>query len=150
MIKWNIPTATPPVRISSLRLRAARTSVSSFGKIGIHGRNLFTLGWVSSSTDADSSLYPLFHSKQFPPAGWNTSRYVNPKIDTLVEQGRRSLNQAEREKLYGEAQDLLAKGMVWIPIYTTKEIVAAKAQVKGFTVHPVEYILALWRTWVDK
>src|SRR6266480_7585178 len=50
--------------------------------------NLFTLGWVSSSTDADSSLYPLFHSKQFPPAGWNTSRYVNPKIDTLVEQAR--------------------------------------------------------------
>jgi ABC-type transport system substrate-binding protein len=112
--------------------------------------HLFTLGWVSSSTDADSSLYPLFHSKQFPPAGWNTSRYVNAKIDGLVEQGRRSLNQAEREKLYGEAQDILAKEMVWIPIYNTKEIVAARALVKGFTAHPVEYFLPLGKVWVDR
>jgi peptide/nickel transport system substrate-binding protein len=112
--------------------------------------HLFTLGWVSSSTDADSSLYPLFHSKQFPPAGWNTSRYVNPKIDTLVEQGRRSLNQGEREKLYAEAQDLLAKEMVWIPIYNTKEIAAARAPVKGFVMHPVEYFLPLGKVWLDR
>src|SRR6185295_2195514 len=112
--------------------------------------HLFTLGWVSSSTDADSSLCPLFHSKQFPPAGWNTSRYVNPKIDTLVEQARRSLNQTEREKLYFEAQDIIAKEMVWIPVYTTKEIIATRAGVKGFTIHPVEYNLWLGKTWLDK
>ena len=112
--------------------------------------NLFTLGWVSSSTDADSSMYPLFHSKQMPPTGWNTSRYVNTKMDGLVEQARKSLNQSEREKLYGETQDLLAKEMVWIPIYNTKEIVAARAQVKGFVVHPVEYFLPLGRVWLDR
>ena len=70
-----------------------------------------------------------------PPTGWNTSRYANPRVDTLVEQARRSLNQTEREKLYGEVQDILAKEMVWIPVYTTKEIIATRAGVKGFT-HP--------------
>jgi len=44
-------------------------------------------------------------------------------VDALVEQARRSLNQTEREKLYGEVQDIVAKEMVWIPVYTTKEIV---------------------------
>ena len=78
---------------------------------------MFTLGWVTSNADADYSLYALFHSKQVPPTGWNTSRYANPEVDTLVEQARRSLNQSEREKLYGEAQDILAKEMVWIPVY---------------------------------
>ena len=112
--------------------------------------NLFTLGWVTSNADADYSMYALFHSKQAPPAGWNTSRYVNAKIDTLVEQARRSVNQAEREKLYGEAQDIIAKEMVWIPVYTTKEIIASRASVKGFTVHPVEYNLWLGKTWLDK
>jgi peptide/nickel transport system substrate-binding protein len=112
--------------------------------------HLFTLGWATSSTDADSSLYPLFHSKQFPPAGWNTSRYVNPKIDGLVEQARRSLSQPEREKIYGEVQDIVAKEMVWIPIYNTKEIAAARAQVKGFTMHPVEYFLPLGKVWLDR
>jgi len=112
--------------------------------------HLFTLGWVTSNADADYSLYALFHSKQVPPTGWNTSRYANARVDTLVEQARRSLNQTEREKLYAEVQDIVAKEMVWIPVYTTKEIIAARAGVKGFQIHPVEYNLALWKTWLDK
>jgi len=47
-------------------------------------------------------------------------------------------------------QDIIAKEMVWIPVYTTKEIVVTRAGVKGFQVHPVEYNLALWKTWVDR
>ena len=112
--------------------------------------HLFTLGWVTSNADADYSLYALFHSRSTPPTGWNTSRYANPKVDALVEQARRSLNQTEREKLYGEVQDILAKEMVWIPVYTTKEIIVTRAAVKGFSIHPVEYNLGLWKTWVDK
>src|SRR5437660_955587 len=112
--------------------------------------HMFTLGWVTSNADADYSLYALFHSKQVPPAGWNTSRYSNPRVDTLVEQARRSLNQTEREKLYGEVQDIVAKEMVWIPVYTTKEIIASRANVKGFHIHPVEYNLTLSKTWIDK
>jgi peptide/nickel transport system substrate-binding protein len=111
---------------------------------------MFTLGWVTSNADADYSLYALFHSKQTPPAGWNTSRYANARVDALVEQARRSMNQTEREKLYGEAQDILAKEMVWIPVYNTKEIVVTRAGVKGFTVHPVEYNLWLGKVWLDK
>src|ERR671918_742262 len=99
---------------------------------------MFTLGWVTSNADADYSLFTLFHSKQVPPTGWNTSRFANAKVDALVEQARRSLNQAEREKLYGEVQDILAKEMVWIPVYTTKEIIVARSGVKGFQIHPVE------------
>ncbi|MBI4011617.1 MAG: hypothetical protein HY359_04855 [Candidatus Rokubacteria bacterium] len=113
-------------------------------------QHLFTLGWVTTNADADYSLYALFHSKQIPPTGWNTSRYANPRVDALVEQARRSLNQAEREKLYGEVQDILAKEMVWIPVYNTKEIVVTRSSVKGFQVHPVEYNLGLWKTWLDK
>jgi len=112
--------------------------------------HMFTLGWVTSNADADYSLYALFHSKQVPPAGWNTSRYTNAKVDALVEQARRSLNQTEREKLYGEVQDILVKEMVWIPVYTTKEIIATRAGVKGFQIHPVEYNLTLSKTWLDK
>jgi peptide/nickel transport system substrate-binding protein len=113
-------------------------------------QHLFTLGWVTANADADYSLYALFHSKQVPPTGWNTSRYANPKVDTLVEQARRSMSQPEREKLYGEVQDIVEKEMVWIPIYNTKEIVVTRAAVKGFVVHPVEYNLGLWKTWIDK
>jgi peptide/nickel transport system substrate-binding protein len=113
-------------------------------------QHLFTLGWVTTNADADYSLYALFHSKGVPPAAWNTSRYANPRVDTLLEQARRSLDQAERERLYGEVQDILARDMVWIPVYNTKEIVVTRAPVKGFVIHPVEYNLGLWRTWLDR
>jgi ABC-type transport system substrate-binding protein len=112
--------------------------------------HMFTLGWVTSNADADYSLYALFHSKQVPPTGWNTSRYANARVDSLVELARRNLNQTEREKQYGEAQDILAREMVWIPVYNTKEIVVTRAGVKGFTIHPVEYNLWLGKVWLDK
>jgi peptide/nickel transport system substrate-binding protein len=117
---------------------------------GTLSRHLVTLGWVTTNADADYSLFTLFHSKQLPPGGWNTMRYANPRVDTLLEQARRSMNQSEREKLYGEVQDILAKEMVWIPVYNTKEIVVTRSFVKGFQVHPVEYNLGLWKTWLDK
>jgi ABC-type transport system substrate-binding protein len=47
-------------------------------------------------------------------------------------------------------QDILAKEMVWIPVYTTKEIIAARSSVKGFQIHPVEYNLTLSKTWLDR
>ena len=47
-------------------------------------------------------------------------------------------------------QDIIAKEMVWIPVYTTKEIIAARAAVKGFNIHPVEYNLTLSKTWLEK
>src|SRR4029453_19235197 len=112
--------------------------------------HMFTLGWVTSNADADYSLYALFHSKQVPPTGWNTSRYANPKVDALVEQARRSLNQTEREKLYGETQDILAREMVWVPIYNTKEIVVTRANVKGFPTPPGEFNPWLGKVWIDK
>jgi peptide/nickel transport system substrate-binding protein len=113
-------------------------------------QHLFTLGWVTTNADADYSLYALFHSKQIPPKGWNTSRYGNGRVDTLLEQARRSTDQSERERLYGEVQETLAADMVWIPVYNTKEIIVTRSNVKGFTIHPVEYNLGLWKTWIER
>src|SRR5262249_14213753 len=112
-------------------------------------RHDWTFGWVTTNADADYSLYSMFHSKQVPQTGCNRAHDANPRVDVLLEEARRSLNQPEREKLYGEVQDILAKEPVWIPIYNTKEIVLTRATVKGFVVHPVEYNLGLWKTWLD-
>jgi len=113
-------------------------------------RHLFIWGWVTTNADADYSLYAQFHSKQFQPTGWNTAKFSNPRVDALLEQARRSLNQSERERLYGEVQDILAKDMVWIPVYNTKEIAVTRASVKGFVMHPIEYNLGLGKTWLDR
>ena len=112
--------------------------------------HLFTLGWVTTNSDADYSLYALFHSKLPPPAGWNTNRYANPRVDALVEEARRSQDQAARARMYAEVQDILAKEPVWVPIYNTKEIMVTGKYVMGFVPHPVEYNLDLMKVWLDK
>jgi peptide/nickel transport system substrate-binding protein len=113
-------------------------------------RHNWTFGWATTNADADYSLFTLFHSKQVKPTGWNRAHFSNPRVDELLEGARRSLNQTEREKMYAEVQDLLAKDPCWLPIYNTKEIVITKASVKGYVIHPVEYNLGLWKTWLDK
>ncbi len=37
-----------------------------------------------------------------------------------------------------------------LAIYNTKEIVITRSNVKGYVIHPVEYNLGLWKTWIDK
>ncbi len=114
------------------------------------GRHNWTFGWATTNADADYSLFAQYHSTQLTPTGWNRTGYANPKVDQLLETGRRSLNQGEREKVYAEVQDILAKDTLWVPVYNTKEIIITRASVKGFVIHPVEYNLGLWKTWVDK
>jgi peptide/nickel transport system substrate-binding protein len=112
--------------------------------------NLYTGSWLTVNVDADATLFARYHSKQIPPVGWNNFRYANPRVDALVEQGRRSVNQAERERLYGEAQDVIAMEIPQIPIYNTRETVVTRAYVKGYVIHPIEYNLGLSQVWLDK
>jgi peptide/nickel transport system substrate-binding protein len=112
--------------------------------------HLYTGSWLTVNVDADATLFARYHSKQTPPGGWNNYRYANPRVDALVEQARRSVNQAERERLYGEAQDVIAREMVQVPIYNTRETVVTRAYVKGYVVHPIEYNLGLSRVWLDR
>jgi peptide/nickel transport system substrate-binding protein len=112
--------------------------------------HLFTLGWVTTTADADYSLLPMFRSDQAPPRGWNTWRYVNPEFDRLVDAARRSLDPAERQALYGRAQDLIARDIMFVPFYTTKEIAVMKAAVQGFVPHPIEYNQGFAYIWLQR
>ena len=95
-------------------------------------------------------MYSSFLCKSEPPAGWNRARYCNKKVDELIEKARSSVDQAAREKMYGEVQMIMAKDPVWIPIANTKEIAVTQRYVRGFSIHPVEYNLDLTKVWMDK
>ena len=112
--------------------------------------HLFTLGWVTTTADADYSLLPMFRSDQAPPRGWNTWRYFNPEFDKVVDQARTSLNPREREELYARAQDLIARDIMFVPFYVTKEIAVMRSYVKGFVAHPIEYNQGFHYVWLQK
>ena len=55
---------------------------------------------------ADPDQYSLWHSTQL---GTNISRYSNPRIDKLLEDGRSELNMEERKKIYLDFQRFLTE-----------------------------------------
>ena len=112
-------------------------------------RHLFMWGFATLTGDADYALDGMFHTRR-PGTVVNNTRYSNPRVDALLERARRSVDQAERSQLYGEVQDTLAHDLVWIPLYTTREIVLTRASVRGFVIHPLDYNLALGRVWLAR
>jgi peptide/nickel transport system substrate-binding protein len=112
--------------------------------------HMYTFGWITTNNDADYTMHSSFLCKNVPPAGWNRARYCNKRVDELIEKARSSTDQAARAKMYAEAQTLMAKEPIWIPIANTKETAAAQRYVRGFSMHPVEYNLDLQKVWLDK
>lgn len=112
--------------------------------------NLFTMGWVTMTGDADFGLYAQFHSGNIPPAGTQYTRYTNKEVDRFLDEARTSLDPAKRKAAYEKAQELIVGDIVWVPIYQTQEVAVLKNHVKGYVGHPAEYYVRFNGVWLDK
>jgi peptide/nickel transport system substrate-binding protein len=97
--------------------------------------DMFILGWTTVTGDADYGLYALFHSSQFGDAG-NRTFYGNARVDELLTKARVSVDPAEREALYLEAQGIIRDDAPWIFLYSGEYLDGTRANVKGFKQHP--------------
>lgn len=97
---------------------------------------LHEMSWMGDNGDPDNFLYILQSGKQWPPQGFNEAFYKNDKVDQLLDQARKISDQKEREKLYVEAQKLIAADAPLVVIDHETQIVAMKKNIKGFTLHP--------------
>ena len=84
-------------------------------------------GWLGL-LDADEYMYDIVHSK-----GWrNFYGYANPKVDTLLEQARRELDQGKRGALYKEAETAMIEDMPIIPLCVSNVHNLMTKKVQGF------------------
>ena len=81
-----------------------------FARLGEHMPHLCILGWRADYPDPDNFLRTRIGDVQ-------RQRWRNPDFDSLVKRARRSLDQGERMKLYGEAEQILAQEAPIMPIY---------------------------------
>jgi peptide/nickel transport system substrate-binding protein len=108
--------------------------------------NSFT--WFTTTADADYTMYSNYVSTELPPASWNRWRYANEDVDRWLKEARASLDEEEREELYGRVQDQLAEDLPALPLYGSFEVAAHSAAITGYRAHPIQYILDLFP--VDK
>jgi peptide/nickel transport system substrate-binding protein len=64
----------------------------------------YMLGWGGAITDAETTFTPILHSNDGKGKGdWNWGRYVNRKLDELIDTQRAESNPEKRKKLIAQA-----------------------------------------------
>jgi len=98
---------------------------------GAGEHDMFILGWSNSTGDPDNGIAPLFHSDNIGADG-NRSFYSNPELDSILDEARQSTEEAEREELYMQAQQILVDEAPAIFIRHGENLNAHNNNVEGF------------------
>jgi peptide/nickel transport system substrate-binding protein len=72
--------------------------------------DLWLLGWFPDYPDADDYLSPFMVD-----GGFFQNGYKNPQVNKLVAQEQGSSDQAKRQQIFGQLQDIAAKDVPFIP-----------------------------------
>jgi peptide/nickel transport system substrate-binding protein len=136
-----------------LRIQIAEIAQAQLGEVGIDvdvqvlewstyladtaagNHDMFILGWVTVTADADYGLYALFHSSQFGSAG-NRTFWAHDRVDELLELGRSTADPDQRAEYYREAQEIIAEEAPWIFLLITVEVNGTRDNIDGFVAHP--------------
>jgi peptide/nickel transport system substrate-binding protein len=101
-----------------------------------HGAfQLYGLRWIGGNEDPD--IFTLcFHSSRFPPNGANRGYYSNPRVDSLIDQGRREVDPAKRKPIYAELQRILAEELPYIDLWYLDNVLVHNKRVVNLKLNP--------------
>lgn len=91
--------------------------------------------WQWLPTDPDP--YPQWHSTQRIGAGQNFTGYSNDQADLLMEEARRTTDEARRAALYRQIERILAEDVPVLPLYYPVYCYAVDKGVQNVRVGPV-------------
>jgi ABC-type oligopeptide transport system substrate-binding subunit len=88
---------------------------------------MFSLGWIADYPDPQNFLEIKLHSGSAD----NETKYSNPEVDDLLDQAKTETDEAERIRLYQEAEKLIVEDSPWIPLFHGQDSVLIKPYVKN-------------------
>ena len=112
-----------------------------------HKFDAVILGWAMSVTEPDA--YQVWHSSQAENKGSNMISYKNPRVDTILEEYRRTFDANKRIELYHEFQRILNVEQPYTFLFIQKAVTAVSRRFQGVEVLPIGRLRPLdW--WVPK
>ena len=129
----------------SVRTVEWATFFSQFVNKGYY--DAIVLGWT---TPLDPDLFDVWHSSNMRPKGLNFMMYANSELDILIEEGRKTFSQAERKRLYDQAQEILHNDQPYCFLYVSYALPVVHKRFQGISQAPagITYNLKDW--WVPK
>ena len=107
--------------------------------------DLALTGWFGANGDPDNFLYTLLDSDNTTGAHpSNVAFYSNAWFHDIIGMAQRITDRAERERLYSQAQAIVANDTPWVPRAHRMVMFATRADIKGLSVQPSA--MALYRT----
>jgi peptide/nickel transport system substrate-binding protein len=91
---------------------------------------LYSLRWIGGNEDPDIFEH-AFHSASVPPKRANRSYYANPRVDALIEAGRREIDQTKRKQIYAEIQEILAEDLPYINLWYLDNVLVHSRRVSN-------------------
>ncbi|HZK01048.1 MAG TPA: ABC transporter substrate-binding protein [Tissierellaceae bacterium] len=93
---------------------------------------------ATSITSADPhSLYTSFHSDHIGSGKDNTSRYNNPEVDRLLDEGKVIVDPDEARPIYQDVVKILNEDAVMMPVYANIYHDLYSPKLKNFTTAPL-------------
>lgn len=117
---------------------------------------LHRLGWLADYPDPENFLTVLFHSRNIGAKG-NLSRYANPQVDALLDQADQASEEAERVRLYREAERIILDDAPWIFLhhYSTDVLIqpyvrGLREQISPLDSSPTLGMVQMRKVWLEK
>ena len=110
--------------------------------------DMFLLGF-GIERDPDE-YYSYFVEEGLPPNGYNFTGYIAPQVETLLREGRTTLEVTARERPYHAFAETMRESLPWIPLYQAQDLYASSARLQGFSpdIRGVNPNAARW--WIDE
>jgi ABC-type transport system substrate-binding protein len=94
--------------------------------------SMFSLGWIADYPDPQNFLEIKLHSQSAD----NETMYANEEVDQLLDQASTETDEAERIRLYQEAERLIIEDSPWIPLFHGQDSSLIKPYVKNWVNAP--------------
>jgi peptide/nickel transport system substrate-binding protein len=92
------------------------------------------LGW---SLSRDPDLYDLFHSSKTKEGEYNFVGYADPEVDRLLIEGRRTFDQAERQRIYRQVHRRLAEDQPYTFLYVADALPIVASRFRNVAATPI-------------
>lgn len=107
-------------------------------------------GWNADYSDASDFTEPLFHSNAINEEDSNNSSfYRSPRLDALLDAGRKELNPERRVSLYDQASELICSDAPWAFTYAVRFFNVRQPYVRGYEPHPF-WAYNVGKAWLDR
>ncbi len=102
-------------------------------------------GWFNENGDPDNFLYTLLDSDNTTGSRpSNIAFYSSGWFHDVIGVAQRTTERTERERLYWQAQAILAADVPWVPLAHSKVVFAARNAISGLVVQPSGLGLYRW------